>query len=315
LKKSHATLKASRALIRGFACWLALAAGLHAQPYISHACRFHACRLAEVLKSLAAYALTADRNGNFQVVERSGVFRFLDSFCLGLLVLLLAASSLRVRHLRAQCRELERQVNERSRELELSREQLRIQASHDVLTGMLNRVGILHALNAEMDRARREGGTLLVALVDLDYFNLVNDAYGHLAGDEALRWFAAAVGAAIRIYDHAGRYGGSEFLLVLTEIPQEAAEQRLAILHSSISNLEIHTRDAEFGITCSMGATVFGPFAGCESIEALLAAADQALYAAKAEGRNRAVLHRAVFPASEAGMGPAMAGKGFSPEE
>jgi diguanylate cyclase (GGDEF)-like protein len=173
---------------------------------------------------------------------------------------------------------------------------LRIQLAHDVLTGMLNRGGILRELSAEMDRTRREGGALLVALVNLDHFKRVNDAYGYQAGNEALRWFAAAVGAAIRVYDHAGRYGGEEFLLVLTEVPRGGTEERLASLHASISNLEIHTRETEFVITCSIGAAVFDPSTGCESAESLLAAADQALYAAKAGGRNRAFFHRVDSP-------------------
>jgi diguanylate cyclase (GGDEF)-like protein len=237
------------------------------------------------------------RSGFSWLAAHSGVVRLLEIFLLSFLVLLLVAALLRARHLRQKSRELERLVNERTRELEVCREQLRIQLAHDVLTGMLNRAGILGELNAEMDRTRREGGTLLVALVNLDQFKRVNDAYGYPVGDEALRWFAAAVGAAIRVYDHAGRYGGEEFLLVLTEIPRGGAAERLARLHASISNLRIHTREAEFGITCSMGATVFDPSAGGESVEALLAAADQALYAAKAGGRNRAVLHHAARPA------------------
>lgn len=230
------------------------------------------------------------------MAAHDGFLRLLQLFLLAFLVLLLVGALLRARHLRRRNWELERLVKERTRELELSREQLRIQLAHDVLTGMLNRVGILGELNAEMDRTRREGGTMLVALVDLDQFKRVNDAFGYQAGDEALRWFAAAVGAAIRVYDHAGRYGGGEFLLVLTEIPHGGAAERLASLHASISNLRIHTREAEFAMTCSMGATVFDPSAGCESAEALLAAADQALYTAKSAGRNRAILHQAEVP-------------------
>ena len=228
---------------------------------------------------------------------------WLVGFCLlALLALLLAGALLHIRRLRGKGRELERLLDERTREVEVAREQLRIRLAHDVLTGMLNRVGILGELSAEMDRTRREGGTLLVALVNLDHFKRVNDACGYQTADEALRWFAAAVGAAIRVYDHAGRYGGDEFLLVLTEIPRGGAEQRLASLHASISNLEIHTRESEFGITCSMGAIAFDPTAGCESPESLLAAADEALYAAKAQGRNRAVLHNAAcLPAAMKG--------------
>ncbi len=228
----------------------------------------------------------------------NGAIRIAGICFLICLLLLLVAALRRARHLREKSLDLGRILNERTRELELSREQLRIQLAHDVLTGMLNRAGILRELSAEMDRTRREGGMLLVALVNLDRFKQVNDAYGYQTGDEALRWFAAAVGAAIRIYDHAGRYGGEEFLLVLTEIESGGAAERLASLHASISNLHIHTREAEFGITCSLGATVFDPSARDESAEALLTAADQALYAAKAAGRNRAFLHRADGPAA-----------------
>jgi len=158
---------------------------------------------------------------------------------------------------------------------------------------MLNRMAVLRALTAEMDRCRREGRTLVVALVDLDYFKHVNDTYGHLAGDEALRWFAGAVGSAIRVYDHAGRYGGEEFLLVLTEIPPEAAEQRLARLHAAISNLAIRAGESAFTLNCSIGATLFDPSDLRASVESLLSVADEALYAAKAEGRNRVVIHQA----------------------
>jgi diguanylate cyclase (GGDEF)-like protein len=135
-----------------------------------------------------------------------------------------------------------------------------------------------------------------VALADLDHFKQVNDTSGHMAGDEALRWFAAAVGATIRPYDHAGRYGGEEFLLVLTEIPREAVEQRLASLHEAISNLQIHGRGGQFRINCSMGAAVFDPTDGPGTVESLLAVADQALYAAKAEGRNRFIFYAATYP-------------------
>lgn len=209
---------------------------------------------------------------------------------LGMVLVLMLGDRLRASHLRAQSAELESLVSMRTQELEESREQLRIQATHDGLTGLLNRVAVLRALTAEIDRARRKGSSLVVALVDLDHFKRVNDAYGHLAGDEALRWFAAAVAAAIRPYDHAGRYGGEEFLLVLNEIPTKFVENRLATLHASISNLQVRARESEFVVNCSLGATVFNPANGPAVAESLLAVADHALYAAKATGRNRVVL-------------------------
>jgi diguanylate cyclase (GGDEF)-like protein len=148
-----------------------------------------------------------------------------------------------------------------------------------------------------VDRARRERGTLLVALVDLDYFKRVNDTYGHMAGDEALRCFAAAVSAAIRPYDHAGRYGGEEFLLVLTQIPPQAMVQRLTSLHAAISNLQVRAGESEFTVNCSMGATVLRPSDDSATVESLLALADQALYSAKASGRNRMVFRHAGWQA------------------
>jgi diguanylate cyclase (GGDEF)-like protein len=224
------------------------------------------------------------------------------TFCgLVLLLLLVAAGRLQARYLREKSQWLEKLVSERTQELEASREQLRIQATHDGLTGMLNRTAILRALTAELDRAQREKRTVVVVLVDLDYFKNANDTFGHMAGDEALCWFAAAVGAAIRPYDHAGRYGGEEFLLVLTEVPREAVEQRLAHLHTAISNLQVSWHGGQFKISCSMGATVFDPFNGPETVESLLTVADQALYAAKAEGRNRVIFYAAARPDAYSG--------------
>jgi diguanylate cyclase (GGDEF)-like protein len=215
-------------------------------------------------------------------------------------LLLVGVILLIVGRTRQRSRELERLVSERTRELEFSREQLRIQATHDGLTGMLNRVGVLKALAAEMDRARREYSVVVVALVDLDHFKRLNDAYGHLAGDEALRSFAAAAGAALRSYDHAGRYGGEEFLLVLTEIPIEAVQQRLTNLHAAISNLKISIQGSFITLNCSLGATLFDPYAGSVSGESLLSIADEALYEAKAAGRNRLVFKEAVAPGTSA---------------
>jgi len=214
--------------------------------------------------------------------------RWFFALCaLGLFLLVVAADRFRASRLIETRKHLETLVRERTLELEASRELLRVQATHDGLTGMLNRVGILRVLAAEMDRARRERTCLVVAIVDLDHFKHINDAFGHMAGDQALRWFAEAVAAAKRSYDHAGRYGGEEFLLVLPQIPPDAAGQRLNALHASISSLHVHFHESRFTFTCSIGATLFNPCAAPATEGALLVAADKALYAAKAGGRNR----------------------------
>jgi diguanylate cyclase (GGDEF)-like protein len=213
------------------------------------------------------------------------------ALCILLLLLMLAGGDrLRARHLLQTRQHLQSLVEERTRELEASREELRIQATQDGLTGMLNHVAILSALTVELDRALREKKTLVLAMADLDHFKLVNDAFGHQAGDEALRTFAAAVNAAKRPYDHAGRYGGEEFLLILTDVPLGVVYARLRSLHEAVSNLEVSLPAFAFTITCSIGATLFDPSTPFRDAESLLACADKALYAAKKAGRNRVLL-------------------------
>jgi diguanylate cyclase (GGDEF)-like protein len=205
-----------------------------------------------------------------------------------LLLLVIFADWLRARNLRRISRQLQRLVSARTSELEQSREQLRIQATYDSLTGLLNRAAILRVLTTEIERARREGKNLIVALADLDYFKEVNDTYGHLAGDEALRLFAATMKSAIRPYDHVGRYGGEEFLLVLPDVPEDLDERRLSELHARITNLCVEEA-SNFVVNCSLGAAILHAPFDLPDPQPILAAADQALYDAKASGRNRVV--------------------------
>jgi len=195
-----------------------------------------------------------------------------------------------VRHLRRRGEVLEGLVTERTRELETSRELLKIQATHDGLTGFLNRSAVLSALADEMERARRKGISLVLALIDLDHFKRVNDERGHLVGDEALRRFAAAVNSSVRPYDRCGRYGGEEFLIVLPDMPPELAEHRLESLHAAITNVNVDDGASGFKITCSIGAVVAPPSPKAMVAEQLLAIADEALYEAKSAGRNRVKL-------------------------
>src|SRR5207302_6183216 len=118
------------------------------------------------------------------------------------------AHELRVR-LRAGSRILDLQE-----ELLLAREALREQATHDGLTGLLNRVSIMETLQTELARATREGQPISVLMVDLDRFKSINDTHGHLTGDAVLREAARRMKSAIRRYDAIGRYGVDEFLIV-----------------------------------------------------------------------------------------------------
>lgn len=209
---------------------------------------------------------------------------------------------LRTKRLLAEQRHLERLVQERTSELEASREELRRQATHDALTGLMNRSAMLAAFRLEMGRSLREGFPLTLVLGDIDHFKRVNDTYGHLAGDEALRHFASVLGNSVRSYDHVGRYGGEEFLILLVNVGPSDANERLAALHASISNLQVIDGPAEFTLTCSLGAVCIEP-ADLESGNPIadqklaLSSADEALYQAKRTGRNRVILGELGQPA------------------
>jgi diguanylate cyclase (GGDEF)-like protein len=160
---------------------------------------------------------------------------------------------------------------------------------HDGLTGLLNRGAILAEMNKEMDRCRRDDSALTAILADIDHFKQVNDMYGHLAGDVALQQFVAAISSRVRSYDHVGRYGGEEFLIVFTGLPTDIIESRVFEFQRSISNLIVRYREAEFQITCSLGAILIEPGEIIVDQELVLALADEALYQAKKDGRDRLV--------------------------
>ena len=157
-------------------------------------------------------------------------------------------------------------------------------AELDELTGSLNRRSIMRALDEEVARAQRLNKPCSVALIDLDLFKRINDAYGHPTGDEVLRTFAITMFANIRGIDKFGRYGGEEFLLLLPGMGGEEAARVLDRLRMIISELDWSALSAGMQVTISTGVTALRKD---ESSDTLLARADKALYASKAGGRNR----------------------------
>jgi diguanylate cyclase (GGDEF)-like protein len=134
---------------------------------------------------------------------------------------------------------------------------------------------------------------------------MVNDVHGHQAGDAALVCFAEAVSRCIRPYDSVGRYGGEEFLLVLTGIPSRDVEDRLYRLHKSISNLAVSHRQMEFRITCSLGAVLIAEGQNTMDQESALAVADKALYKAKELGRDQVILQQGAMHPDRSGSNTA----------
>jgi two-component system cell cycle response regulator len=160
-------------------------------------------------------------------------------------------------------------------------------AHTDPLTKTLNRRALGERLAAEMERVRRYSTTMSLLLIDLDHFKQVNDTHGHLAGDDVLIEVAGLLQRVVRAVDIVARYGGEEFVVVLPETGAPGAEAFAERLRELIeSQLFAATRGRPIRLTTSIGVSAFPGF-GVESVEDLLANADQALYRAKSDGRNR----------------------------
>ncbi len=160
------------------------------------------------------------------------------------------------------------------------------QATHDALTGIFNRRAILDQLTRELARAQRQGSRLSVGMCDIDHFKEVNDRHGHQTGDAVLVAFAGSLQANLREYDYVGRYGGEEFLIIATGANGQGDDGLYERLRQQVAALEVKTKSGNISVTVSIGTAVRS---GQSTVDALLAAADAALYQAKAAGRNRVV--------------------------
>jgi diguanylate cyclase (GGDEF)-like protein len=179
------------------------------------------------------------------------------------------------------------EVEQKNELLEEANVGLKSLSARDGLTGIPNRRSLEEALRSEWDRARRSGAPLAVALLDLDHFKDLNDAAGHLAGDDCLRQVAGYLqGALRRSADTVARFGGEEFALVLPATDLEGARRVAEDLRRGLEALSLpHPTAAEGVVTLSAGVAATRPSEG-GTLEDLLGAADRALYRAKAEGRN-----------------------------
>jgi diguanylate cyclase (GGDEF)-like protein len=171
-------------------------------------------------------------------------------------------------------------------ELVSARESMRHAATHDCLTGLLNRGEILDLLGRELERARRHRRPLSIIMADVDHFKRVNDTMGHLYGDEALKEVGRRLRSKLRVYDGVGRYGGEEFLMVLADCDLVAALVKADDLRAFVGSKPIVSGGASATITVSMGLAVSTDHASGD-IGSLLNQADRGLYAAKQKGRNR----------------------------
>ena len=178
-------------------------------------------------------------------------------------------------------------VQERTRELELSQEALRVRALKDGLTHTWNRGAMMEMIEREADKCMRTGESFVLVLLDLDHFKRINDTHGHIAGDEVLVEVARRLMASMRTYDSVGRYGGEEFMIMLPGLSLPAGANRIEALHQAIRNAPVRIdNEMEITVTASVGAVAFSPQSPATVTE-LLRLADEALYRSKQAGRDR----------------------------
>jgi two-component system cell cycle response regulator len=182
--------------------------------------------------------------------------------------------------------EVGRRLVELNDELLEAQHALEILARTDALTGVLNRGAIVEELEMEAGRAAREGSPLGLGMLDVDHFKLVNDTYGHAAGDAVLCEVVRRVLGVMRPYDTFGRFGGEEFLVL---VPGSGERELVAVLErirNAIGSAPFLVDGHDLVVTVSLGGAVRGH----ESADGLIARADDALYAAKEQGRDRVVV-------------------------
>jgi diguanylate cyclase (GGDEF)-like protein len=165
-----------------------------------------------------------------------------------------------------------------------SKSQFEHEASTDALTGVYNRHWMSRAFPRALQRCALNKQPFAVMVVDIDHFKKINDTYGHLVGDLALKAVAKCMAENLRPHDLLARYGGEEFAVLLTEADLEGAKIVAERLRSKIAAAEIRSNDVSFHVTLSIGIT---PTQHDDKLEHLIHEADQALYRAKQNGRNR----------------------------
>jgi diguanylate cyclase (GGDEF)-like protein len=178
-----------------------------------------------------------------------------------------------------------------------AREQMRFKATHDSLTSLWDRGAVLTLLRSELSRSQRERTPVSLLLCDLDHFKQINDSHGHLIGDEVLQEVSKRLVDSVRLHDAVGRYGGEEFLIVLSGCAADSLRDRAEHVRRSIGSQPILTQSGPISISLSIGATTIEDADPALPIEPFLKQADDALYRAKAVGRNQVVYAHSLIPA------------------
>jgi diguanylate cyclase (GGDEF)-like protein len=189
-----------------------------------------------------------------------------------------------VNELRARIR-AGRRIVDLQAEVLTAQQALREQATRDSLTGVWNRSAILDMIGRELARSVRQHSALMLVMADIDHFKQVNDVHGHLVGDEVLKQSTKRLALCIRPYDSIGRYGGEEFIIAVPGCDRTSGVAHAERLRAAIDLEPFVVGATHIFVTCSFGIA-FTDTSECAP-EALIRAADEALYRAKHNGRNR----------------------------
>ncbi len=202
----------------------------------------------------------------------------------GMVVVVLLSSTFLTTRVQSTREHLRRQKAELAQALE----QIHQLATHDDLTGLLNRRAMLDRMQLEQHRSLRSGSPLLIAQLDIDHFKVVNDTHGHAAGDLVLQSFADTVRRNVRDTDVLARWGGEEFVLLLCDTPAADAVALMERLRQAVQAMQVPVPQGgqPITVTVSIGLARHAP---ADPLAGTLERADRALYAAKAGGRNRVV--------------------------
>jgi len=179
-----------------------------------------------------------------------------------------------------------RRIIDLQNKLHMAYETQKYEATHDSLTTIWNRPAILDLFSRECAKAAREKTVIGVLVADVDHFKIINDKFGHVCGDIALREIARRMQASLRPYDFLGRYGGEEFLVLVPGCDPHTVCEVADRIRLGVADQPIFARENEIAVTLSIGVNTANP-ASVEQRDELLQRADEALYLAKQNGRNR----------------------------
>jgi len=196
------------------------------------------------------------------------------------LALVLVAFSVIGGYISSLRRNLSISKSQQAKSIEIIREM----AIRDELTGVYNRRHVMELLDYEKNRSSRGDGIFCLAMLDIDHFKNVNDMYGHLAGDAVLRTVATMIDKTMRNTEFCGRYGGEEFLIVLTQTDIKGALIFAERVRTNIENILFPDLSPDFKVTVTIGLSEYHIR---EDVDKIIARADEALYRAKKGGRNR----------------------------